>query len=165
MFTQLDLTRSFLFVPGDRPERDEKAVRSGCDAVVVDLEDAVSPDHKDSAREEVLRYFKNSFDDTVKRFLRINSLKTKSGLKDLLALVESDLLPDGLVIPMVDSPEEIFWLDGILNDRDPSLSYFVVVETPTGLDNVEPIVMASEKINFIGFGSADFTSQTGSDLS
>ncbi len=47
--------RSFLFVPGNRPERFEKALASGADAVVLDLEDAVGPDQKAAAREEVVR--------------------------------------------------------------------------------------------------------------
>lgn len=53
----IDHARSFLFVPGDRPERFAKALASGADAVIIDLEDAVSPASKEPAREAIARQF------------------------------------------------------------------------------------------------------------
>jgi len=56
MTRELAAARTFLFVPGDRPDRFGKAAASGADAVILDLEDAVSPDRKDQAREHVRRW-------------------------------------------------------------------------------------------------------------
>ena len=162
---QISPLRSFLFVPGDKPDRYEKAANSGCDSMIIDLEDAVSERNKDSAREDALNYFSTSSDNEILRMLRINSLKTKHGLKDLLTLCETESKPDGIVIPMIDSSEEIILIDSILGNEDSSLIYFVVIETLLGLENVELIATASENIKMLGFGSADFTSQSGSDLS
>ena len=162
---QVSTIRSFLFVPGDKPDRFEKAANSGCDAMIIDLEDAVSDENKESARDSALNYFSTTLNKNVLKMLRINSLKTKHGLKDLLALCEAQFKPDGIVIPMVDSAEEIILIDSVLQEENSSLIYFVVIETLLGLENVELIASASDNIQMIGFGSADFTSQSGSDLS
>jgi len=165
MSSQLQLMRSFLFVPGNRSDRYEKAATSGCDVMVVDLEDAVASESKDEAREQALHYFEVSDSSRVKRYLRINSPKTIHGLKDILALSSCKASPDGLVLPMLDSPEEVAWVDDLLGQQHSALRYLVVVETALGLENIESIVLSSDRIDAVGFGSADFTAQTGSDLS
>src|SRR3546814_11065127 len=71
--------RSLLFVPGDRPERMEKALRTGADALILDLEDSVTAEKKPEAREAV-RAFLKSAGRTVALFVRINPLD--SGLAD-----------------------------------------------------------------------------------
>ena len=67
------VARSWLFVPGNRPERFEKALASGADAVIVDLEDAVAPADKGAAREAVAAWL--SPDRPV--YLRINAADTE----------------------------------------------------------------------------------------
>ncbi len=66
---QNPLSRSYLFVPGNRPERFDKACAAGADAVIVDLEDAVPPEEKNAAREAVARWL--SPEQAV--LIRINS--------------------------------------------------------------------------------------------
>src|SRR3546814_2241423 len=63
--------RSLLFVPGDRPERMEKALRTGADALILDLEDSVTAEKKPEAREAV-RAFLKSAGRKVALFVRIN---------------------------------------------------------------------------------------------
>jgi len=63
--------RSLLFVPGNRPDRFEKACGSAADLVCIDLEDAVAPQEKDSARETVITYLTGTDHDHVA--LRINA--------------------------------------------------------------------------------------------
>ncbi|PPR79570.1 MAG: Citrate lyase subunit beta [Alphaproteobacteria bacterium MarineAlpha2_Bin1] len=159
------VNRSFLFVPGDRPERFEKARISGCDAMIIDLEDAVSISKKDSARDNVIEYFRTFTKREVRTFVRINSLKTYFGLKDVIAFIDNGYLPDGIILPMVDSAEEVIFLEEIIKKYKQDISIFVVIETPQGLSNVNSIASSTSNIEFIGFGSADFTSQTGSSLS
>ena len=165
MSDNLSLNRSFLFVPGDRPERFEKACSSGSDVVIIDLEDAVSETNKESAREEVINFFSYKKNNEVRCFVRINSIKTYYGLKDLITFIDKNCFPDGFVLPMVDSAEEIILFDNIINDYKPDIEFFVVIETPKGLSNIDLILSSSKKIKMVGFGSADFTSQTGSSLS
>src|SRR3546814_12343387 len=65
--------RSLLFVPGDQPERFEKAAASGTDAVILDLEDSVSPANKAKARTAVAAWLKES-EGRLARFVRLNPL-------------------------------------------------------------------------------------------
>ncbi len=159
------LNRSFLFVPGDRPERFDKAITSGCDVVIIDLEDAVSPSNKDLARSEVIKYLNDTTNNQVRCFVRINSIKTYDGLRDIIAFIDNECLPDGIVLPMVDSAEEVIILEKIIQEHKHDMSLFVVIETPKGLSNIDSILSVSNIVEFVGFGSADYTAQTGSSLS
>lgn len=92
--------RSFLFVPGDRPERFTKAEHSGADIVVLDLEDAVAPDAKLAARDHVLTYLRSRKSE-LPIAVRVNSPQTADGEADLAALggLSSEF---GVVVPKAD---------------------------------------------------------------
>jgi len=147
------LFRSTLFVPGNRPERFEKAANSGADLIAIDLEDAVPPENKDEARGIVMDHLKAPYSGAARRFIRINSPKTDAGLRDLVALIDSPVAPDGLLIPMVGGADEVRWVDGLLTGH-PDL----------GLDNAYDIAGASPRLCGVGFGSADFTAETGGTM-
>ena len=87
--------RSLLFVPGDRPDRMDKALRSGADALILDLEDAVAPSGKPEARRNVAEFL--NANSTAKLWVRINPLGTDEADKDLAAILSSH--PDGIVLP------------------------------------------------------------------
>lgn len=92
--------RSFLFVPGDRPERFTKAEHSGADIVVLDLEDAVAPGAKLAARDHVVAYLQSRKSD-LPIAVRVNSPQTGEGAADLAAL--GDLSAEfGVVVPKAD---------------------------------------------------------------
>jgi len=93
--------RSQLFVPGNRPERFEKACTAGADLVCIDLEDAVGPADKAKARIDVLAWLAQTQHKHVS--LRINGLGTADGLADIEALKESGLTLPFLMIPKVAS--------------------------------------------------------------
>jgi len=76
--------RSYLYVPGDRPERFPKALRSGTDAVVFDLEDAVVPTAKDDARSRVVGALEAAVRPEAEMWVRINS--GRRGRDDLRAI-------------------------------------------------------------------------------
>ncbi len=80
------LARSFLFVPGDRPERFVKAIASGADAVILDLEDAVGASAKPTARQAILEYLSQSYATTL--WIRINAMGTAAHGDDLALLKE-----------------------------------------------------------------------------
>src|SRR3546814_11026506 len=86
--------RSLLFVPGDRPERMEKALRTGADALILDLEDSVTAEKKPEAREAV-RAFLKSAGRKVALFVRINPLD--SGLADDDLDAVANARPDGIM--------------------------------------------------------------------
>src|SRR6476660_7132596 len=88
--------RSLLFVPGLRPDRYAKALDAGADIVCVDLEDAVALDRKDEGRELTIPLFGQDTHPHVERMVRINSITTLHGLKDLQAILQSPSPPASL---------------------------------------------------------------------
>jgi citrate lyase beta subunit len=161
--TKTALYRSTLFVPGDRPERFEKAAQSGADQICVDLEDAVAPENKDKARDIVMEWLGQPYSAPARRIVRINSPKTIAGVRDLVAMIDTKTPPESILIPMVGTPAEVKWVDSLLSHHA-DLDYLVVIETTEGLDNAYEIAAASPRIWGVGFGSADFTSETGGTM-
>lgn len=159
------LWRSLLFVPATRPDRFEKAAAAGADMVCIDLEDAVAPDDKETARATALEYLAGSLPAGPRWILRINSPRTALGLRDLLALLDSDAAPDALFIPKASSAEEIRWLDDLLSAADKEIDLIPVIESAEGLDRVVEIAGAALRNVAIGFGSADYAAELGSDMS
>lgn len=144
---------SLLFVPGSRPDRFEKARAAGAGMVVIDLEDAVSPADKESARDTAL-----SFADErgAGWAVRINAVATAAGIYDLAALCKRASLPSTLMVPMVESAAELDVVAGALGERCPEL--IPLVETPKGLRHALPIA-AHPKVAAIMFGGADFAGE------
>lgn len=106
--------RSLLFVPGDRPERFEKAAASGADALILDLEDAVAPERKQQAREDIAQYL-SACKEGPAILVRINPLDSGFIADDLNALV--GLAFDGLVFPKAEGAASINQLDSLLTAR------------------------------------------------
>ncbi len=90
------LMRSMLFVPGDRPERFAKAAASGADAVILDLEDAVTPGRRPQARREIASCLAGA-GRGVPVWVRINPVDTDDALLDLAAIIDGR--PDGILLP------------------------------------------------------------------
>ncbi len=155
--------RSLLFAPASRPDVLEKATRSGADVVCADLEDAVGPADKDSARIEGVRFLGKPRDSSGERSLRINSLRTGDGLKDVLALREAAPLHGLLCLPKVESSDEVRWADELLAAQG-GLSIAVFIETPRGLDAAAAIASASPRLAAIVFGAVDFCTELGVPL-
>ena len=100
--------RSFLYVPGDRADRVTKALTAGADAVLVDLEDAVAPAAKTTAREVVLRVISSRPAQGPQLWVRLNA--GDIGREDVAALAPAVAGLDGLVLAKCDDPE---WLDEV----------------------------------------------------
>ena len=106
--------RSLLFVPGDRPERFDKAAASGADAVILDLEDAVMPARRAFARAEVARWLAGG-SRAVPAWVRINPVATEDALADLTAVIAGR--PDGIVLPKARHAADVrrvdHWLEAV----------------------------------------------------
>jgi citrate lyase subunit beta/citryl-CoA lyase len=87
--------RSLLFVPGDRPDRMEKALGSGADALILDLEDAVAPEKKPEARRAVAAFL--AANPAAPLWVRVNPLDTADSREDLAAI--GGVQPAGIVLP------------------------------------------------------------------
>jgi len=102
----MDPYRSVLFVPGSKPERIDAAESSAADAVVVDLEDGVAPEHKDVARENAIDAVEAWRSDTPLG-VRVNGVDTAWGVADVDALVTADAYPGFVAVPDVRGPSEV----------------------------------------------------------
>ncbi len=150
---------NFLFVPGNRPERFEKAALAGAKLICIDLEDSVPADQKESARESVLEALQTL--EHKKTAVRINGLKTRSGFSDLLALEKSGHCPALIFLPMIESAAEVEIAHAILGEHVDGL--VPLIETVQGLRAGDEIA-ASEGVAAMMFGGGDFSSQLGTKL-
>jgi citrate lyase subunit beta/citryl-CoA lyase len=117
------IIRSWLFVPGDSERKLEKGRENEADALILDLEDAVSNDRQDIAREMVREYLKANSDRSRQQlWVRINPLDTDLALPDLAAIMPG--APDGICLPKVYSAEEVNTL----------CNYLSALEAREGLD-------------------------------
>lgn len=152
--------RSFLFVPGTGTGMFPKALAAGPDIVCVDLEDAVAPPDKAGAREATLKLFADGIAPTECELLvRINALGTRDGLADLLAILDSDAPPPGIMLPKVRRPDEIALLDEVLAGEGSALRLQVIIETNEGLEACHEIARASDRIDALLFGAVDMAAE------
>lgn len=122
--------RSLLFVPGDRPERFAKAAASGADAIILDLEDSVSPANKEAARAAVADYLAGERE--VITLVRVNPLDGHMTAADVTAIVGGR--PDAIMLPKAEGAPSIQQLDTILrseSQRDASLPPILPIATET----------------------------------
>lgn len=96
--------RSLLFVPGDRPDRMEKALGLGADALILDLEDSVAPAKKDEAREAVVSLLRRA-DRPIPLVVRVNALGTRLIDADLIAVTAARA--DAIMLPKAEGAASI----------------------------------------------------------
>ena len=160
--------RSLLFVPGDRPDRFEKAIASGADAVCIDLEDAVHTTKKDAAREAVRQYFTELIDNVPDKRdvgigVRINSLRTFDGCRDVLFLSEFVSRLSFVMLPKIRNATEIHQIQDLFASATPSI--WSLIETPDGIRQTREIAEAIGPDGGLLFGGADLSASLGCDLS
>lgn len=146
--------RCLLFVPGSRPERFEKAIATGADQVCIDLEDAVAPGDKDTARAATFDFLSRAPASHSEVGLRLNPLGTALGRRDLQALADSDLAPAFVMLPKVEEVAELEAADAALAGRDTTL--IAQIETPKGLLDARALAAATPRLQALMFGGFDF---------
>jgi citrate lyase subunit beta/citryl-CoA lyase len=110
--------RSLLFVPADGGSKLDKAMASGADAVIIDLEDSIAPDRKHAARQACLDYLKSASSKTQRPRLlvRINGLETGHTDADLAAVVPGK--PDAILFPKAEGGESLVHVDAKLTAQE-----------------------------------------------
>ncbi|MFV8817522.1 HpcH/HpaI aldolase/citrate lyase family protein [Haliea sp. E17] len=143
------IARSLLFVPGDRPERFEKAAAAGAHEVVIDLEDAVAFDNKEEARQATADWLARGVPTTV----RINGMESEWFAADLDLLAQ---FPGaGLMLPKAEV-EAVQHVAG----RLPGRPVTALVETVRGVMGLREITAAGQ-VQRLAFGSVDFSLESG----
>ena len=119
--------RSLLFVPGDRPDRMEKALGVGADALILDLEDAVAPEAKPEARQAVASFA--AAHPEANLWVRINPLSGGEADKDLDAVLRAH--PKGIVLPKAEGGASVQELARCLSDRGNVTAKILAIATET----------------------------------
>jgi citrate lyase subunit beta/citryl-CoA lyase len=148
--------RSMLFTPGDRLDMLEKAGRSGTDAVIVDLEDAVSTDNKAKARDNLAALPPSQ----VPYYVRTNAADTAHFWDDVTAVGSAEVV--GLILPKAESPAVISQIDGALtvSERihgrvDGSICIIPLIESALGVRLTFDIASASPRVECVMFGGGE----------
>jgi malyl-CoA/(S)-citramalyl-CoA lyase len=156
------LQRTYLAVPGNAPRFFEKAARSSADAIFLDLEDAVAPPDKASARAQVVDALQNIDWGARTMTVRINTLQSPYMFRDVIDLVANCPRLDCLLVPKVNSPQDIYAVEVLVSQvemetgRKGSVGLEALIETAEGLANVEAIARAGSRLEALHFGSGDF---------
>ena len=150
-----------MFVPAVRPDRFAKAVATGADAVCIDLEDGVSVEQKDEARDNALALLAEHPACRAEVMLRINEPGSDLGERDLAALVGAGVAPDSLMVPKVSGPEALTSLERRLGPALAGLPLIVQIETARGLAAAETIATASPNVAVLFFGAVDLSAELG----
>lgn len=143
--------QSYLFVPGSRPERFDRALASGADAVIVDLEDAVEPSAKDAAREAIANWVSRRHPVLV----RINGRATPWFEKDAKLGALDGVA--GIVLPKAECAEDVTAAIAIARRRVP---VYPLIESAQGMWNAMAIAKAPY-VTRLMFGTLDFIAEMG----
>ena len=159
------LQRSELAVPGSSPKMFEKALSSSADYIFLDLEDAVSPNDKISARSNVIKalnemnWRKNGKTISV----RINSLDTHYMYSDLIEIVEqAGENVDTILVPKAGTASDVYMVDCLLTQIETNknlknkIGIECLIETALGMSNIKEIAKSSERLEALHFGVADY---------
>ena len=147
--------RSFIFTPGTRPELLSKAFESGADIVCLELEDGVAPDEKNKARQNVVTLLKSApVRESCELVVRVNSLRTRFGLDDLIAFLDTPP-PLTIMLPKVESEDEVKIIDDLFLESNQQINLQVIIETNKGLEACFEIAQSSPNITALFFGGVD----------
>jgi citrate lyase subunit beta / citryl-CoA lyase len=154
--------RSLLFVPGDRPDRMSKALASGADALVLDLEDSVLPGAKAEARAAVAAFLAHP--RVMPLFVRVNAGGALMD-QDLEAIVPH--APDGIMLPKAEGGQSVAGLDKrlvVLGNTDASILP-IATETPSAVFALGSYGGVSGRLCGLTWGAEDLPAATGASAS
>ena len=145
---------TLLYVPADRPDRVGSALAGTADVVLVDLEDAVAPDRKESARQNAARLLASVTDRPVQ--VRVNDVRTAAGAADL-AMVAGLPPAIGVRLPKVEDPATV----RAVADRVPGRALHPLLESALGVERAYRIATAHPAVASLGLGEADLRADLG----
>jgi citrate lyase subunit beta/citryl-CoA lyase len=158
--------RSLLFVPGDRPERFAKAAASGADAIILDLEDSVSPANKEAARHAVADYLGGERE--VITLVRVNPLDGHLTAADVAAIVGAR--PDAIMLPKAEGTPSIQQLDTILRSESAAGASLpailpIATETPAAIFTLGSYRDVKDRLIGLTWGAEDLPAAIGATTS
>jgi len=156
------MRRSMLFLPGNTPNMLINGSCLGADAVIFDLEDAVSPAEKDAARILVRNTMRYMDFRGCERIVRINSIDTPYWKKDVDAILAQK--PDLILLPKTGSARDVQEADAYISQAEEKLGMetntvglMPLIETAMGVENAFAIASASNRVKALFLGAEDLT--------
>lgn len=155
--------RSLLYMPGSNPRALEKARNLPADGLILDLEDAVAPDAKQIAREQIGAALEEGGYGHRELMVRINALSTEWGCADIDAICAYTTAPDAVLIPKIDRAADVieaieaFEQAGI----DDGVAMWIMVETPQCILNIAEVAAAHPRLTGLVMGTSDLSKDTG----
>src|SRR5208283_1890730 len=161
--TRLRACRSLFLTPSSRPDSFPAARAEGGDAIIMDLESTVAPADKGKAREAALANLRQPPEAEFVRILRINSPRLVEGLRDLLALHESNARPDAIIIPKCQSADEIRLVAEVLDGSQSTIGIMPMVELARAVFVADQMADAHERVCGLFLGGGDLAADLGTD--
>lgn len=148
--------RSVLYLPCSNVRAIAKARTLAADTIVFDLEDAVAPDKKNEARDNLVAALEQGGFGRRELIVRVNALETPWGDDDTIAFAASEA--HAICLPKVESVEQVHTLEALLvNNGGADKSLWLMAETPKGIINIESIVSSSKRITTLLMGTSDLS--------
>ena len=159
--------RALLYMPGDNWKMITKSVTLGVDSICMDMEDGTAINKKAEARATIAKALQELDFGASEKLARINSVGSGWEQEDIEAVLPYH--PDGIVIPKVESFEQVEWASRIIEDAElkngwkvNSIRILIGVETAKGILNLKEIA-AHPRLDAIIFGGEDFAASIGAD--
>jgi len=159
MPTQIRPRRTALYMPASNVRAVEKARTLHCDVVILDLEDAVLPDAKETARAAAAAAVKAGGFGRREVVIRVNSLDSIWGAHDLAAAVGAG--PDAVLVPKIRSPGDIAAYDQALADAPPHTRLWAMIETPQAVLAIDAIAGVPSRLEALVMGINDLAKEIG----
>ena len=148
----MTILRSVLYMPGINQKAMDKALNLDCDAVVLDLEDAVEVSKKEDSRQLVIRQIENNDYGPRVVVVRVNDLGTKWGEQDVAAV--ANLPIQAILVPKVSEIRDISRVVDLLNRLGSELPIWIMVETPLAIININELAR-QPRVTALVMGTSD----------
>jgi len=151
--------RSVLYMPGANERALEKAKTLEVDALILDLEDSVSPDSKVEARDRVCAAAESGEYGYRELVIRTNGIGTEWHADDLAAASKAG--PDGILVPKVNSAAEVRQIEAAMVEAGAPESTLIwaMIETPLAIRNIHEIAAASDRLAVLVMGTNDLVAE------
>ncbi len=148
----MTILRSALYMPGINQKAMDKALNLDCDAVILDLEDAVEVSKKEDSRQLVIRQIENNDYGPRVVVVRVNDLGTKWGEQDVAAV--ANLPIQAILVPKVSEIRDISRMVDLLNRLGSELPIWIMVETPLAIVNINELAR-QPRVTALVMGTSD----------
>jgi citrate lyase subunit beta/citryl-CoA lyase len=159
MSSEIRPRRSVLYMPGSNTRALEKARKLAADCIILDLEDAVAPEAKETARNQVHAALQMGGYGLRETVVRINGMNTPWGTDDLQMMATAGA--DAILIPKIESAATIEQAIHILDDAGApaAMKLWVMAETPRGVIDLDNIVRNQPRLDVIVMGTSDLAKE------